>query len=72
MKRPLETKHSDQAVGDERVSRYVGAQEALDREANFLRPFAVTEASRRHYPDDDHSGRALTLDDFPNTRSTDE
>jgi hypothetical protein len=25
----------------------------------------VTQASRRHYPDDDHNSRAVTLDDHP-------
>jgi hypothetical protein len=42
------------------------AQAALDREADVLRPFAVTAGSRVREPDDVDYGRALLLDDVAN------
>jgi hypothetical protein len=46
--------------------RTTGSQAALDHEADVLRPFGVTSASRLHADEEFNDGRAVTLDDFPN------
>jgi hypothetical protein len=45
--------------------RTTGAQAALDRETDMLRPFGVSASSRRHDVDDKFFGRAITGDDVP-------
>lgn len=66
MARPTTTPLATRAAQpDEVPERTTSAQQALDREADLLRSFGVTAASRRHDSYDDNHGRALTLDDFP-------